>query len=81
MNIESLGPVVLIIVTILGLIYSVMVFLVPIFIYYLLVNTKKLIDEQRRANHMFEACLKRILEESIIQNRNLTTLINGLTRT
>ena len=81
MNLESLGPVVGIIVGIFIIIYAVLAFLVPIFIYYIQVYSKKLLDEQIRANKMAEACLKRILEESIKANRNLTTLINGLTQT
>lgn len=81
MNLESLGPVVGIIVGIFIIIYAVLAFLVPIFIYYIQVYSKKLLDEQIKANKMTEACLKRILEESIKANRNLTTLINGLTQT
>ena len=81
MNLESLGPVVGIIVGIFIIIYAVLAFLVPIFIYYIQVYSKKLLDEQIRANKMTEAFLKRILEESIKANRNLTTLINGLTQT
>ena len=81
MNPETLGPIAGIIIGILAIIYAVLAFLVPICIYCIQANSKKLLDEQLRANHMFEACLKRILEESIKQNRNLTTLINGLTRT
>lgn len=81
MNLESLGPVVGIIAGIFIIIYAVLAFLVPIFIYYIQVYSKKLLDEQIRANKMTEACLKRILEESIKANRNLTTLINGLTQT
>lgn len=80
MNLESLGPVVGIIVGIFIIIYAVLAFLVPIFIYYIQVYSKKLLDEQIRANKMFEACLKRILEENIKLNRNMTTLINGLSQ-
>lgn len=81
MNPETLGPIAAIIIGILALIYAVLAFLVPIFIYYIQVYSKKLLDEQIKANKMTEACLKRILEESIKANRNLTTLINGLTQT
>ena len=80
MNPESLGPVVGIIFVVLAITYGILAFLIPIFIYCIHANSKKLLDEQIRANKMFEACLKRILEESIKANRNLATLINGLTQ-
>ena len=80
MNLESLGPVVGLVVGLLIIVYAVLAFLVPICIYCIQVNSRKLLDEQRRSNQMFEACLKRILEESIKANRNLTALINGLSQ-
>ena len=80
MNPDALGPIAGIIIGILAIIYAIMAFLVPIFIYYIQVYMKNLLDEQRRANQMFEACLKRILEESIKSNRNMTTLINVISQ-
>ena len=80
MNLEALGPIAGLIIGILAIIYGIMAFLVPIFIYYIQVYIKKLLDEQHRANQMFEACLKRILEEGIKSNRNMTALINALSQ-
>ena len=74
MNLESLGPVVGIIAGLLVIVYAVLAFLVPIFIYYIQVYMKSLLDEQRRANKMFEACLKRILEEEIKANQKLSLI-------
>ena len=74
MNPETLGPIAAIIIGILALIYAVLAFLVPIFIYYIQVYMKNLLDEQRQANEMFEACLKRILEEEIKANKKLSLI-------
>ena len=72
MNPETLGPIAGIIIGIFAIIYAVLAFLVPIYIYYIQAYMKKLLDEQTRANRMFEACLKRILEEEIKTNQKLS---------
>ncbi len=77
MNPGSLGPVVGIIIAILCILYAIIALLVPVFIYSTSVSAKRLLEEQRRANKMFEACLKRLLEEQIKANRALSALTSA----
>lgn len=77
MSLDSIGPVMGIIIAILCILYAIIALLVPVFIYSISVSAKRLLEEQRRANKMFEACLKRLLEEQIKANRALSALTSA----